>query len=61
MNFSLGVRVRYRDIAGFVNFVCDEYLTICIQQIKPDPLRAVCILVYRDQWNRIQLEKESEK
>jgi hypothetical protein len=58
--FYEGLNVRYRDHVGFVNFVCDKYITICINQLEHRS-RDVCLLVYPQQWKEVQLLKESEK
>jgi hypothetical protein len=58
--FYSGLNVKYKDHVGFVNFVCDKYITICIQTFE-HPSRDVCLLVYPQQWKEVQLLKESEK
>jgi hypothetical protein len=58
--FYEGLNVRYRDHVGFVNFVCDKYITICINQLDHRS-RDVCLLVYPQQWKEVQLLKQSEK
>jgi hypothetical protein len=58
--FYSGLRVKYRDHVGVVHFVCEKYITICIQTFEHKS-RDVCILVYSNQWNEIQLLKQSEK
>jgi hypothetical protein len=59
-SFSEGLSVRYRDYVGTIKFICNSYITICINnnEIK---LRQVCILVYSNQWEEIKLLKQSEK
>ena len=58
--FYAGLEVRYRDHVGFVNFICDKYITICLRQFD-HRLKNVCILVYPSQFGEVQLLKESEK
>ena len=58
--FYEGLHVRYNDHVGFVNFVCDKYITICIKTYEHRS-RDVCLLVYPQQWKNVQLVKQSEK
>ena len=58
--FYSGLDVKYRDHVGVVDFVCEKYITICINQSE-NRLKEVCILVYTNQWKEVQLLKESEK
>jgi hypothetical protein len=58
--FYEGLNVKYKDHVGFVNFVCEKYITICINQSEHKS-RDVCLLVYPQQWKDVQLLKESEK
>lgn len=52
--------VRYQEYIGKIRFVCNSYVTLCIEEYD-EKRRDVCILIYRDQWNQISLLKESEK
>jgi hypothetical protein len=58
--FYSGLNVKYGDHVGVVDFVCEKYITICIQQLEHKS-RDVCLLVYQPQWKQVQLLKESEK
>jgi hypothetical protein len=55
-----GLHVRYRDYTGFIRFISEHYLTLCIRQFEHKK-NDVCILVYRNNWGEIALIKESEK
>lgn len=55
-----GLIVRYRDYIGKIRFVCNNYVTLCIEEYD-EKRRDVCILIYRGQWDEIQLFKQSEK
>jgi hypothetical protein len=58
--FSTGLEVYYKDIHGYVDFVCEKYITICMNKgITRD--KDVCMLVYPSQYKNIKLTKESEK
>lgn len=59
-NFYSGLEVRYKQHTGFVDFICDKYITVCIRQ-SDHKSKNVCLLVYNDQWKEVQLLKESEK
>jgi hypothetical protein len=58
--FYQGLEVSYNEHIGFVDFVSNQYITVCIQQSE-ERSRAVCILVYPHQWKDVRLLKESEK
>jgi hypothetical protein len=55
-----GLVVKYKDHVGTIRFICDSYLTLCIQE-HDEKVRNVCILIYRDEWNQIMLLNEDEK
>ena len=59
-SFYSGLRVKYKDHVGTIDFVSDNYVTICIEQFEHRS-RSVCILVYPKEWKEIQLLKQSEK
>ena len=54
MTFITGTVVRYRDSIGIIEFVCDQYLTVCIKT-HGDKFRTVCMLVHTDQWGDIEI------
>jgi hypothetical protein len=58
--FYQGLNVKYRDHVGVVEFICDQYITICIKRLEHRS-KDVCLLVYPNQWKEVQLLKESEK
>jgi len=55
-----GLEVRYKDRIGYIRFVSDSYVTVCIQEHQ-DKSRDVCIVVYKEDFSKLQLLKESEK
>lgn len=58
--FAEGLEVIYRDHVGFINFVCEQYITICLNRSEHWS-RSVSILVYPQQWKEVHLYKESDK
>lgn len=58
--FCEGLSVKYKDFYGKIGFVSDSYVTVCIHQGE-HRVNDVCILVFRDEWEKIHLIKESEK
>ena len=59
-NFYKGLEVRYGQHVGFVDFICEKYITVCLRKFE-ERSKDVCILVYPHQWKDIKLLKESEK
>jgi hypothetical protein len=59
-SFYSGLGVRYKNNEGFVDFICENYITVCINKLEHKS-KDVCLLVYRNEWKDVQLIKESEK
>ena len=60
--FERGQFVIYENRSSFINFVCDQYVTVCISEsLKPpeeaehsvNPYRQVNVVVNPDFWNTI--------
>lgn len=60
MTFAEGIQVIYKDQIGYIRFICDQYLTICIKEFK-ERNRDVCLIVYKKDYSKITLLKESIK
>jgi len=60
ITFAKGVEVYYNGTYGVVDFICEKYITICINKSK-DRLKDVCLLVYPSQYGEVTLAKESGK
>jgi hypothetical protein len=58
--FYKGLSVKYKDHVGVVEFMCDQYITICIRRMDHKS-KDVCFLVYQSQWKEVELLKQSEK
>jgi hypothetical protein len=61
MIFSEGLTVEYKNYIGQIRFVCNSYLTLCINAFPNEKRRDVCMLIYRDDFHKIKLLKESTK
>ena len=51
-SFAEGLEVTYRYHSGVINFICEKYITICVNQFEHKS-KSVCILVYPQQWKEI--------
>jgi len=60
IELAVGYEVRYKDFNGFVKFICDDYMSICVGNFD-DKVRQVCIVVMKSEWQKIKLYKESDK
>lgn len=58
--FCEGLNVKYKNFYGKIRFVDNSYVTICIRE-GSRKVNDVCILVFSNDWKKIQLIKESEK
>ena len=56
--FAPGVRVKYKEVIGVVQFVDTEYLTICIYYQAGD-ISTTCVVVYNYDWNQVELLKSN--
>lgn len=61
MTFSEGLVVQYKDYIGKIRFICSFYATLCISEFPEERQRDVCILIFREDFGKIKLLKESEK
>lgn len=59
MTFARGIQVKYKNCTGVIEFVSDEYVTICIETYE-DKFRSVCMLVYQNQWKDIEIVGDYE-
>ena len=59
MTFTKGIQVEYKKCTGVIEFVCDEYVTVCIETYD-DKFRSVCMLVYPDEWKDIEIVGDYE-
>ena len=60
--FFKGQKVIYKDFPGYVNFISENYITVCIREYeKPSveaehaksAIRQVCLCVYPNQWDYV--------
>lgn len=51
----VGTEVYYNGMYGHVRFVCEQYMTVCVRHFPDDPRRDVCMLVYPNQQQKIEL------
>jgi len=58
--FAKGVEAFYKNNRGHIDFVCSEYITLCIHS-HHDPMKDVCIVIHRSDWKEVQLIKQSHK
>lgn len=49
-----GIEVYYNGMYGKVRFTCESYMTVCINP-GPDKSRDVCVLVYPNQLDKLEL------
>ena len=60
--FYPGQLVIYDGKQGYVNFISEEYITVCIREYKKSPevaehsrsnMNQVCICVFPDKWDQV--------
>ena len=53
ITFYEGLIVSYQDHTGFIDFIGEQYVTICVKTFN-DRSKNVCLLVYRNDWRSIR-------
>lgn len=61
MIFNEGLAVQYEDHIGTIRFIDSSYITLCIRSFPDERRRDVCMLIYRSDFHKIKLLKESSK
>jgi hypothetical protein len=51
----VGTEVYYNNMYGHVRFVCEKYMTICVKEFPTEPVRDVCLIVYPDRYDKVEL------
>ena len=60
ISFTSGLEVYYDGMYGIVDFICEQYITICVR-VMDHKSRNVCVLVYPSRFPLVTLAKESQK
>ena len=61
-SFTVGEQVRWKNLTGYVHFVDDSYITICVHEYdKNDPMalhkkEKVCVICYPQDWKDVEHE-----
>lgn len=61
MIFTEGIEAIYDEYLGVIKFVGNSYITLCVKIFPEEKVRNVCMLIYRNQYHKVKLLKESEK
>jgi hypothetical protein len=61
ISFTEGLEVYYKGLFGVVDFVCDQYITVCVRKFPNERVRDVCLIVYQSDFGFVTLAKESTK
>ena len=57
-NLKLNDQIEYKQFTGWINFICDEYITLCYLD-RPDPSNhrgryQASLLIFRENWNEVR-------
>ena len=60
-SLEVGMPAKYENMTGTIEFVSDEYITICVgKKLNPEGARRkynkCCICVYPNQWGDVEVE-----
>lgn len=50
-----GTEVFYRGMYGHVRFSTENYMTVCIREFPDERVRDVCLVVYKNQLDQVEL------
>jgi len=59
---TVGRYVKWKTTEGYINFVCDDYITICFREYDNNDPSAknrknqCCLLVYKEHWEDLEFE-----
>ena len=56
MSFKVGSYVSWKDIEGYVRFISEDYISICVNIHNPDQFDC-CIVCYNSDWNEVTVHK----
>ena len=59
-SFAVGVIVEHKNFIGEVRFVCDDYISVCTS-VGVHRAADICVIVYKKDWDNVNLFKESAK
>ena len=59
-SFAVGVIVEYQNWVGEVRFICDDYISVCTS-VGVHRAADICVIVYKKDWDNVNLFKESAK
>jgi hypothetical protein len=59
MIFSEGVNIKYKEMYGVIDFVCETY--VVLQVSLPLSINPPRLLIYKENYNQIDISKASNK
>ena len=59
-SFAVGVIVEHKNFIGEVRFICDDYMSVCTS-VGVHRAADICVIVYKKDWDNVNLFKESAK
>jgi hypothetical protein len=61
MIYYEGLKIEYDGYKGIVKYIGNHYITMCLKTFPNEKVRDVCMLIYKKDFNKIKLFKESQK
>jgi hypothetical protein len=52
MSFKVGSYVEWKQVKGYIRFVSDEYISICVN-IDDDTIFDCCVCCYNNSWDEV--------
>jgi len=57
MIFEIGSYVEWKHIKGYIRFISDEYISICVN-VDVDASLDCCVICYNTYWNEVNVIAE---
>jgi hypothetical protein len=57
MSFNVGSFVEWKHIKGYIRFVSDEYITICVN-VDQDTIFDCCVVCHKGYWKDVVIHKD---
>jgi hypothetical protein len=52
MSFKIGSYVEWKDTKGYIRFISDQYISICVN-VDSDAFLDCCVICYSPFWNEV--------
>jgi hypothetical protein len=58
MSFDLGSYVEWKHTKGYIRYISDDYISICVNVKSDDCFMDCCVVCYKMYWDEVKVIKE---